>query len=213
MADRTENGNPADIGKDEGTGGRTFRDSLGSVFSQTPSVEPADIGKHGSGDSETGGSGTTQRRRGRPPGSKNKTGKTASPVRLDIAGVEQVLLSIHGMLALLTKAEEWEIDEKEAARMAAAFERVSQHYPALAKISPKTIDHMNFASVLGGVYGTRIIAMFAKKSAEKTQQNRPVRPAGPVSAAPVSPNNNVTPMRPANPTAPPQDGQFIPYGV
>lgn len=128
-------------------------------------ADPAAIDGNGSGGTSDSGSGT--RRRGRPRGSTNKTGK-AKP-SLDLSGVEKLLLSIHSGIATLSHIPEFEIAESEAKSMAEAFSRVARHYPVLDRISEKTIDHVNLFTVMAGTYGSRVMAVKLRLQNEREE--------------------------------------------
>lgn len=54
--------------------------------------------------------------------------------------------------------------------VARAGARVARHYPALSRISDKAVDHANFATVLIGVYGVRLLAYRMRKAQEKAER-------------------------------------------
>jgi len=87
------------------------------------------------------------------------------------------LLSIHVGIATLTKTPELELDETEAKRLAEALARVSRHYPILDKIGEKSIDHANLIATVGGIYGSRMVAMKFRRAAENATNVTPLRPA------------------------------------
>jgi hypothetical protein len=69
------------------------------------------------------------------------------------------------MLAAFTKSAELLVDESEAQQLAQATANVSRHYNA--QIAAKTIDWVNFATVAGMVYGTRLVAIRNRHAAER----------------------------------------------
>jgi hypothetical protein len=72
------------------------------------------------------------------------------------------------------------LDESEAKIMATAFARVARHYPIIEAIGDKGIDHINLISVMGGIYGTRLMAWRLRKATENEPSNvTPIRPHGP----------------------------------
>lgn len=159
-----------------GTGGsenRAGKPDLASIFdSGTPVIDPADIGTgNDGGNGGSGNGGDEPKRRGRKPGSKNKTRQ--APPQIDLAGVEKLLLSAHSMLAAITKIREFELDESEARSIATAIARVTRHYPILDKISDSTVDHANLFSVLAGTYGTRIFAYKTRAASENARDVGP----------------------------------------
>lgn len=78
-------------------------------------------------------------------------------------------MSLHAMAAAILKAQEFELSQEEAARIATAMARVSRHYPVLDKINDKAIDHFNLFSVLTGVYGTRFFAWKVRTASDKAK--------------------------------------------
>ena len=135
-------------------------------------VDPADIGgdSTGSGSGNDGNSaGEPRKRRGRKPGS----GSTRSPKAqaLDINGVEKILFSAHAILASLTKTPELMMDHTEAAELSKAIGSVARHYDVTA--SAKTVDIANLVMVAGMIYGSRIIAIRARKGKEKKERSAP----------------------------------------
>lgn len=123
-----------------------------------------------------------RKRRGRKPGSVSSK-KTSS---LDINGVENILYSIHTMLAAMTSVPEWQLDKSEARMLAEASASVAAHYDVSA--SAKTIAWTNLIMVAGTVYGTRIIAIRARNKKDKpprspasVQELRPRQPIGNIS--------------------------------
>ncbi len=98
-----------------------------------------------------------RRRGGRPRGSKNRVNRpqSAKEVSQDLTGI---LLSVHFMLAKLTKIDELELDEEEAKKLGEAVARVNREF-GVQIMSPKTAALLNLAVVGGAVYGPRAIAI------------------------------------------------------
>jgi hypothetical protein len=130
-------------------------------------IDPASItgdNGSGSGDNGSGGSaagGDAPKRRGRRPGTTTK-GKQAA---LDVNGLESLLYSVHGMLAGITKTEELMLDHSEAKSLAEATANVARHYDV--SVSAKALDWSNLVMALGMVYGTRLVAIRARRGAER----------------------------------------------
>lgn len=103
--------------------------------------------------------GSGPKRRGRKPGSTNKSKAGASA--LDINGVEQILLSSHAMLAAMMGAPELLLDAKEANAVAVALNNVARHYDLSA--TQKTLDWINLAMILGGTYGMRAVMIYNRQ--------------------------------------------------
>lgn len=72
---------------------------------------------------------------------------------------------MHGLLAGITKTPEFALDQNEAKELAQAVGNVSRHYDVSA--SAKTVDIANLIMVCGMVYGSRILAVRARKTNEK----------------------------------------------
>jgi hypothetical protein len=128
-------------------------------------VDPAAIGDSGGSDNGDAGnsSGEPRKRRGRKPGTGAARSGKAPP--LDINGVQALLFSAHNILAAITKTPEFSLSETESEELAKGIANVSRHYDVAA--SAKTVDIMNLAMVAGMIYGSRIMAMRNRKSAEK----------------------------------------------
>lgn len=126
----------------------------------------------------TGGGGEPARRgRGRPKGSGTKS--AASPAQakqessLNVNGIEKILYSLHAMGASLFAIPEMEITEDEARRISKAIAGVSDQYKVM--IDPRRAAQIDLVRELGTIYGSRAVAYYLRKKAEK---------ARPVNAAP-----------------------------
>ncbi len=147
-------------------------------------IDPATIGSVGSDNGSSGdNSGDAPKRRGRQPGSTNSK-KSPS---LDINGVEAILFSAHALLAGISKTPELVLDKDESKMLAKGISDVSRHYDV--STTQKTMDIANLVMVAGMIYGSRMIAIRARKSEER--KNRPERSAAPIAAAPTADVNNV----------------------
>lgn len=118
-------------------------------------ANPADIIDGGSGD------GTPRKRRGRPPGSRNRTyaAEEKTPSNL-IANLESILLSIHFMGAALLKTPELELSEVEAKKLSDALKNVAKHYTV--NLDPKKLALVELSTTMVGVYGPRAIAIYKR---------------------------------------------------
>jgi len=121
----------------------------------------------------------------------------------EVKRTEGLLYAIHKGLARLTSAPEFELDEQEAADLAAAYANVARWYK-IPKIAQKTKDHVELATVLAGVYGMRIAAYRVRKAQEGRpaatvlQMRRPP-PGGAPPPAPVGGAPQSTPPAPSGP--------------
>lgn len=73
------------------------------------------------------------------------------------------------MLAAFFKAQEFELAQNEAERIATALARVARHYPILEQINDKAVDHFNLFTVLTGVYGLRFMAYKMRTAADNAK--------------------------------------------
>ena len=173
MAD--ENGSTISGNGNQGPNGNG-KSEIGNIFGDgTPIIAPGEA--VGSPETGTGNTGTQsgKRGRGRPKGSKNgsaSAGKTDA-LGVDIDGLEKLLISTHLGIATLTKIDEFEIAQAEAKLMASAVARVSRHYPSLQRINASAMDHINLATVMAGIYGTRFMAYKIRMAAERDARKRP----------------------------------------
>lgn len=124
-----------------------------------------------------GGSATEpiKKRRGRPPGSTNKTGTTKGSAKAKSSVSEALktdfcaamLVNIHSIIAEATKIPEMDMQLAEATQVVQAGITLANEYDLTA--SSKQIAWCNFLFVFGTVYGTRILAFH-----KRTQKKKPV---------------------------------------
>lgn len=162
-----------------GNGGADSSNSDTGV-SGNPVIDPAAI--DAAGDTGGGGSGDANST-GKPKRKytrRNSAGNTkASP--LNINGVENILYSMHMMLSGITKTPELLLDKAEANAMAIAMAEVSKHYDVA--VAQKSLDWANLLMVVGGIYGTRLVAIRMRNSREKE-----LRKKNPATGMPVDTN-------------------------
>jgi hypothetical protein len=123
-------------------------------------VDPASLGDPEEGDviaSEA--KQPSGRRRGKVGGKKPET-------KLDLQGVEALLLSIHYSLAALTKTPELALDPEEAANIARAAGNVARHYD-IPEMPAKMIDWANLAICCAATYGPRVMAINERMKAAR----------------------------------------------
>lgn len=90
------------------------------------------------------------------------------------------------MLAKIASADELALSDEEAAEYARALSRLDRHFNVLGKVSPVWVDAWALASVMGGIYAPRFMAIKLRRDA-----SRAARGANPQAAPPVrtpSPN-------------------------
>lgn len=143
-------------------------DAVGSVDDNGSGyIDPASVGDPASGTDSNGdgsGSGNGRGRRGRRPGTKNKP-KDPS---FSVTGVEQLLLSIHMMMAAKFEAPELMLDQPTANRFAQAIGAVQELYPV--NVSAKAAAWTNLVITAGAIYGPRIMLIKHRRKMERTQK-------------------------------------------
>lgn len=148
------------------------------------------------------------------PTSAAASGEAEKKIHQNLADLTGVLLTVHSVLAALTRIQELELEEEEARKLANASKEVLKHYPL--GLSDKNLAWVNLAVVACGIYGTRLMAFSMRKAAEKrarivTLPGGPMGPAeaphGPtVSAKPNGvPNIRLDDLTPAWMSIPPEN--------
>ena len=107
---------------------------------------------------------------GRPRGSSNRP-------KINVTGVETLLLGIHQALHTMTGVPEFDMNRDEAAQLAKAYEETAQFYPVL-NLDPKLAATLNLVSVVSIVYGSKLLAYRLRRSLAP----RRAAPAAPVPA-------------------------------
>ena len=87
---------------------------------------------------------------------------------MNAGGFEKLFLGVHNGLYLLTRVPEFQLDESEARIMGKSAADVARWYPNF-DLAQKWIDHIELATILGGVYATRFAAYRIRKSDEKRE--------------------------------------------
>ena len=164
----TASGNDAAIaGTNSGTdnGDSGDNDSNGN-FAGIPIEQFGSRPASGGGNSEPSDGSPVEperKRRGRKPGSTNATSasskKKGAP---DLAGVTLILASVHGLAAIMLDTPELALADSEAKVLSTSICEVMKHYPTEA--SEKALAWTNLVIVAGGIYGTRIMAIRARKN-------------------------------------------------
>jgi hypothetical protein len=157
-----ETGKPLDpaaaIGSGDGDGGIT--DSAGNRFDPTI---------HSSPDSRTK-DGEFRRKRGRK--SSGNSAKSKAHVQADIKEtavfLTQGLMLFHTSIAAMTATPEMVLEEDEAKAVSESALTLAAMYDITP--DPKLQAMMNFAIIMGTTYGTRIIAIRARKSQERKEK-------------------------------------------
>jgi len=146
-------------------------------------ISPLDFRSAKPVEPRSGNSGTdSTKRRGRPVGSRNRT-TTAEGQKapLDLASnIEDLLQSLHFMVAKFMKIDELELSDDEARKLTRAVREVGKHYNF--SVDPKKVAIGQLMMVAGGIYGPRAVAIYNQKVASPRPVTAP-RPAPPASAA------------------------------
>ncbi len=139
---------------------------LGSTDFGVPTVEIGTTNFEGAGAESEETIAGPQKRRGRPPGSRNKT----SGVPLDLGGIEAILLSVHSALAVLLKNPKLNLTEDEAKQLAKASANVARHYNV--PVTAKVMDWTTLIVVCASIYPSR----FKKdKPKDKPPEGKPTQ--------------------------------------
>ncbi len=102
-------------------------------------------------------------------------------------------MTVHLQLAAITKCPEFEMEQEEAKKLADAAASVASHYDLT--IDPKHAAWAKLYGTIGVIYGTRLIAIRARKKMERADK---VKPAAPEAGAEPSPGDgNVVNLRPS----------------
>ncbi len=88
----------------------------------------------------------------------------------DIAGFARQLVGVHAILASVTGNPIWQINDNEAAQLAASIEGIAAQYDL--EVNPKIAATLNFVFVTATIYGPRIYLM--REMAKQTQP-KPVK--------------------------------------
>lgn len=146
-------------------------DGNGTAESPGPSGEQPDIiagfesFDPASGSAERGSnSGSGTGKRGRPKGSRNATGAAKTQAKNNLSGLEGVLLTVHFAAAKFLEAPELQLSDGEAEAYAIAVKKVNDQYDS--QFNAKTLAWIQLLTVTGGIYGTRIYAIQARRREE-----------------------------------------------
>lgn len=101
------------------------------------------------------------KKRGRKPGSTNKTSR-------DLTGITQLLLTTHIALASLTKYEELALSPDEAGMLASSLAGIAEHYKI--RIDGKAGAIMTAIYTVGVIYGPRAFSIGMKIKNSKTDE-------------------------------------------
>lgn len=136
------------------------RDASGTII-----IDPAAIVGPGSGSDDATAGQPEKKRRGRKPGSTNKSSGSKAQSSLDVNGVEALLFSMHNLLATVSNTQELALDKTESKMLAEGVANVARHYDLGA--TQKSIDWANLIQCVGLIYGTRIYAIRSRVQKER----------------------------------------------
>lgn len=161
---------------------------------------------------DSGDSGTTPKRgRGRPAGttrksnsgnsgsSRNSTAKSQAKNSGNI-GIEQILYSIHMMMAGATKIEELKLSPEEAKQLANAVAEVNSHYNVA--IDPKVMAWVGLTTTCVSIYAPRVASYKIRSSFEEKKRKASEKPVAKVEAPQkgLQPDSEALPMSVGIPT-------------
>lgn len=158
-----------------------------------PTIDPFRVTGNAPNDSNNSGSATGGRKRGRPPGSRNKAGSEKAQVSSDSVkiSIDELLISIHEMVAAFCGMEELEIDADEAKQGAHHIKKISELYNHT--FNPATLVWMGFVMWILTVYGTRGVAIYKRVTSDVPKEPVVVKPKPENKPGPVAvPNPKIT---------------------
>lgn len=178
----------ATSGKSDGIGIETFN--------------PAEL--DGQPTADSGDSGNSPKRgRGRPHGTTRKsnsgnsgTNRTATKTQSknnSALGIEQILLSIHMMMAGATKIPEFNLTAEESKKLADAISAVNSHYSVA--IDPKIMAWVGLTTACVSVYAPRFVAYKMRVTMEtkkKRENEKGVNAPSPQKG--MQPESEILPM-------------------
>jgi hypothetical protein len=187
VAPSTDSGSDGDSSGAESIEGRTGEPERIAGY---PAIDPIEW--------PTVGTSAGTKRRGRPPGSKNRASAgtpTITPARekapQNLTDLDGLILSAHLMCAKVLSIPELELDEKESEKLAASIRNLAKHYTAV--FDPKKIAMFELACCAGSIYGPRAIAMYKRSAdtlrpAKVVQMNKQPAPEEKIKLSDLSPS-------------------------
>lgn len=92
---------------------------------------------------------------------------------------------MHMMLAQAAATQEFALSEPESKALAESVRGVLAFYPT-SVIDPKTIAWVNLAICAGGIYGTRILAIRARKRRKEREEKQQPQNVVPIGGTPLN---------------------------
>lgn len=191
-----------------GSGGN--QPEVGNSIGGSDDIIRIDPGAIDTASAESGGSTATHRAGYGPNGRKLRKDGTERAARqsgnasagpttkaaLPVDALAGTIVGVHALLSATLKVPELALDPKEGAQLAAALANLQRFYPV--HVTEKALAWGQVFTALGMIYGTRIAAVGARRSAEKKQGDNVIRPQAfqrppqptvqqPQQAAPTSP--------------------------
>jgi hypothetical protein len=176
-----------DVGNDGEGSDAGNREPEREIIEGIPTIDPITLGEWSDSaaytdtDTRTGSAEptpiTTGRRRGRPPGTRNKT-KESTSADLDLKGL---IYSAHLAVAAVMNIEELCIDESEAKKLQDAILRMQKVYPTLG-LTEKQMAWGNLICVASSVYVPRAVSIW------KRSETQPQQPKAQKSPTPIRPH-------------------------
>lgn len=152
-----------------------------------PLIDPLDIpADAGSGDGDSGAADQPRKRRGRKPGSHNRTKEAETVSNLSsLLKIEKILISSAFFLSNIAGAPELLMEPDQARDIREAIEELARLYPI--GISEKKVAWTNFAFAVGGWAGPGLVAMYKKPARPRpTVVPTPIREQKERAAAPTT---------------------------
>lgn len=120
----------------------------------------------------TPGEPAAPRRRGRKPGSKNRTSQKTSA---DLGLIAGSVVFIHSVIAGALAVPELELSDDEAQKLTKASLDVAAHYNAVP--DEKTMAWLSLGAAVGAIYGTRYMAWRVRMQNEAEAKKQPPQAA------------------------------------
>jgi hypothetical protein len=98
----------------------------------------------------------------------------APQASFSVEALAGTIAGVHALLSATLKIPELALDPKESVQLASALANLQRFYPVI--ISEKSLAIGNVMMAVGLIYGTRIAAIGARKSAERRQGDNVIRP-------------------------------------
>lgn len=175
-----------------GNGSESKLDSINAKWGDRVIVQPSDFERGTESGSFDGGNhrarsdtgkrnkdGSVPKKRGRKPGQSYAGAQKKASDRIDVSGIEKILLSAHMMAAAAFAVPELALDKTESEELSKAIANVAQYYDTT--VAPETLAWINLGAVAVSIYGTRAFVLLSKRGEKKPIKPEPIKT---VNAAP-----------------------------